>query len=67
MQSISGRKNTASLDPRKLDYIKTVVHSRVPDKPKVEFEYTGDFAAHHFLNLVRLCAITQGGSFERTT
>ena len=32
-------KNTGSLDPRKLDYIKTVVHSRVPDKLKVEFEY----------------------------
>ena len=37
--SLSGRKNTASLDPRKLDYIKKVVHSCVPDKPKVKFEY----------------------------
>ena len=36
--SLSGRKNTSSLDERKLDYIKTVVRSRVPNMAQNEFD-----------------------------
>ena len=36
--SISGRKNTSSLDDKKLEYIKTVVRSRVPNMAQNEFE-----------------------------
>ena len=36
--SLSGRKNTALLDSQKLDYIKTLVRSRVSEKSQVEFE-----------------------------
>ena len=35
--SLSGRKNTTSLDEKKLDYIKTVVRSRVPNMTQNEF------------------------------
>ena len=38
-KSLSGRKNTSSLDPDKLNYIKTLVRSRVPQTSKVEFEF----------------------------
>jgi len=37
--SLSGRKNTATLDQKKLNYIKRVVYSRCPKKPIAEFEY----------------------------
>jgi len=37
-KSLSGRKNTGILDKEKLEYIKTLVHSRVPEKSKLEFE-----------------------------
>ena len=37
--SLSGRKGIVSLDTQKLDYIKSVVKSRVPRMPPVEFEY----------------------------
>lgn len=37
-KSLSGRRNTKELDKAKLDYIKTLVHSRVPKKSKVDFE-----------------------------
>ena len=36
--SLSGRKNTISLNKRKLEYIKSVVRSRVPEKSQVDFE-----------------------------
>ena len=36
--SLSGRKNTASLDAKKLQYIKTIIHSRVPRMSDAEFE-----------------------------
>ena len=36
--SLSGRKNTASLDAKKLQYIKTIIHSRVPRVSDAEFE-----------------------------
>ena len=35
---LSGRKNTGSLDRKKLDYIKTVVHTRRPTMSDVDFE-----------------------------
>ena len=38
-KSLSGRKGTMSLDPKKLEYIKLVVKSRVPKMTPVEFEY----------------------------
>lgn len=40
-RSLSGRsKDSEQLDPQKLDYIKTLVHSRVPNKSDVDFEET---------------------------
>ena len=36
--SLSGRNKTGGLDKQKLDYIKTVVKSRVPNMPDVQFE-----------------------------
>ena len=36
--SLSGRKNTGSLDRKKLDYIKTVVHTRRPTMSDIDFE-----------------------------
>ena len=36
--SLSGRKNTQVLDNEKLDYIKLLVRSRVPNMSKIEFE-----------------------------
>ena len=37
--SLSGHKNTATLDSKKLDYIKKVVYSRCPKKSLAEFEF----------------------------
>ena len=37
--SLSGRKGTASLDEKKMRYIRSVVQSRVPNMADVEFEY----------------------------
>lgn len=37
--SLSGRKGTGTLSQEKLDYIKTLVKSRVSHKPAVEFEH----------------------------
>lgn len=37
--SLSGRKNTGILDKEKLDYIKTAIRSRIPNKSAVEFEF----------------------------
>ncbi len=37
---LSDRKETEQLDKEKLDYIKTLVHSRVPNKSAVDFEDT---------------------------
>ena len=37
--SLSGRKGTRTLSQDKLDYIKTLVRSRVPNKTQVEFEH----------------------------
>ena len=37
--SLSGRKNTTTLDSKKLDYIKKVVYSRCPKKSLAEFEF----------------------------
>ena len=37
--SLSGRKNTTTLDLKKLDYIKNVVYSRCPKKSLAEFEF----------------------------
>ena len=37
--SLSGRRGTGVLSQEKLNYIKTLVRSRVPDKPSVEFEH----------------------------
>ena len=37
--SLSGRKHTGTLDQEKLDYIKMVVRSQVPNKSAVEFEH----------------------------
>lgn len=37
--SLSGRKNTGTLSAEKLNYIKTLVKSRVPNKSNVEFEH----------------------------
>ena len=37
-RSLSGRNNTAILDKEKLEYIKTLVHTRIPEKSKLEFE-----------------------------
>lgn len=36
--SLSGRKNTAALDEKKLKYIKTIIQSRVPRMSEAEFE-----------------------------
>ena len=36
--SFSGKNNTGSLEKHKLDYIKAVVKSRVPNMPEVTFE-----------------------------
>ena len=36
--SLSGRKNTTCLDEKKLNYIKTVVRSRVPNMTQNEFD-----------------------------
>lgn len=36
--SLSGRKNTTTLDSKKLDYIKKIVYSRCPKKSLAEFE-----------------------------
>ena len=36
--SLSSRKNTGSLDRKKLDYIKTVLHTRRPNMSDVDFE-----------------------------
>ena len=38
--SLSGRSDSEQLDPQKLDYIKTLVHSRVPNKSDIDFEET---------------------------
>ena len=37
--SLSGKKNTATLDKEKMDYIKMAAQSRVSNKPAVEFKY----------------------------
>ena len=39
-KSIAGRHKTEKLDQEKLDYIKTLVHSRVPHQRSTEFEGT---------------------------
>ena len=39
LAKLSGRKNTVPLPSEKLDYIKTLVRSRVPEKSAVEFEW----------------------------
>lgn len=39
-KSLSGRNETEQLDKQKLDYIKTLVHSRIPNKSSVDFEDT---------------------------
>ena len=36
--SLSGKNNTGSLEKHKLDYIKAVVKSRMPNMPEVAFE-----------------------------
>ena len=36
--SLSGKNNTGCLEKHKLDYIKAVVKSRVPNMPEVAFE-----------------------------
>ena len=38
-KSLSGRKNTEVLEKKKLDYIKGIVRSRVPEKSRIEFEH----------------------------
>ena len=38
-KSLSRRKNTGVLDSEKLNYIKTLIYSRVPQKSPVELEY----------------------------
>ena len=38
--SLSGRKGTKILSHHKLQYIKTLVHSRVPNKSTIDFEAT---------------------------
>ena len=35
--SLSGRKNTTALDEKKLNYIKTIIQSRVPRMSEIEF------------------------------
>ncbi len=37
-KSLTGRNSTGELDREKVDYIRTLVHSRVPKKQNVEFE-----------------------------
>jgi hypothetical protein len=37
-KSLSGRYTTEELDKAKISYIKTLVHSRVPKKSRVDFE-----------------------------
>lgn len=39
-KSLTGRNNTEQLEKEKLNYIKTLVHSRVPNKSNVDFEDT---------------------------
>ena len=39
-KSLSGRNETRVLDSEKLNYIKTLVRSRVSEKPRIEFEHT---------------------------
>ena len=39
-KSLTGCNETEQLDPQKLDYIKTLVHLRVPKKSAVDFEET---------------------------
>jgi len=61
-----GKSNTDSLDKQKLDYIKAVVRSRVPDIPSVayetirfsigkRFQTSRDFAAAKRKDLHLLC------------
>lgn len=42
-KSLTGRNNTEQLDEQKVNYIKTLVHSRVPNKSAVDFEETWKF------------------------
>ncbi len=38
-RSIGGRQGYKPLDPEKMEYIKALIRSRVPEKPKIEFEH----------------------------
>ena len=62
--SLSGRKNTAALNPQKLDYIMTLVRSRICNKPDVEF---GVFAEIRCRNPVKLYELIQEGNFNLHT
>ena len=37
-KSLSGRYSTEELDKKKVNYIKSLVHSRIPNKSEIEFE-----------------------------
>ena len=37
-KSLSGRHSTEELDKQKVNYIKSLVHSRIPNKSEIEFE-----------------------------
>ena len=38
-RSVGGRQGYDQLDPEKMEYIKALIRSRVPKKPKIEFEH----------------------------
>ena len=52
-KSLSGRKNVGVLDPDKLNYIKTLIYSRIPQKSPVELEYIWTLAELRCLNLAK--------------
>jgi len=55
--SLSDRKNTVTLDEKKLKYIKTIVQSRVPRMSETEFEHLGYFVKVQFLNHANVFAL----------
>ena len=54
--SLSGKKRTGSLDKSKLDYIKSILKSRVPNMRVLEYywSWSGQSADHHCQSLAKL-------------
>ena len=60
--SLSGRKNTTTVDEKKLDYIKTVVRSRVRNMTQNQFNCIWGLCKVPFQSHAKCCAIKQEGS-----